>query len=159
MNVTNTLASLLAAAITFAGCEQPREVKSERLLNGLENRCKKMLDRQTAVYDATKALQQAIEATPDRWPRPQDEMTFAELRADQQAIIAEANRAIAMLRAEGTAVAFPEVFEQVRDDMKRVERRLMLQDAGSATQAIEQDIIETLKEIVSALTPTRCGCG
>jgi len=60
-----------------------------------------------------------------------------------------------MLEAEGTAVAFPEVFQQVREDMKIVQRRLELADVAPVTQAIEQDIIDTLKEMVDALKKAR----
>ena len=60
-----------------------------------------------------------------------------------------------MLEAEGSAVAFPEVFQQVREDMKHVQRRLEVTDVGAVTQAIEKDIIDTLKEMIEALKKAR----
>ena len=56
-----------------------------------------------------------------------------------------------MLEAEGSAVAFPEVFQQVREDMKHVQRRLDVTDVGVVTQAIERDIIASLTEMIEAL--------
>ena len=56
-----------------------------------------------------------------------------------------------MLEAEGSAVAFPEVFQQVREDMKHVQRRLEIADVADVTQAVEKDIIESLKEMIEAL--------
>src|SRR5262249_32529559 len=64
-------------------------------------------------------------------------------------------KAIEMLEAEGSAVAFPEVFKQVREDMKHVQRRLGVIDTGVVTQAIEKDIIDTLKEMIEALKKAR----
>src|SRR5205823_273569 len=63
----------------------------------------------------------------------------------------EATKAIDMLQSEGSAVAFPEVFQQVREDMKHVQKRLEGVDTGKVTQAIEEDIISTLKEMIEAL--------
>ena len=60
-----------------------------------------------------------------------------------------------MLEAEGSAVAFPEVFQQVRSDMIVVQKRLGNTDVFKVTQAIERDIIETLKEMIEALKKAR----
>ena len=43
------------------------------------------------------------------------------------------------------------MFEQVREDMKHVHRRLKNTDVGDVTVVIEQDIIETLREMIKAL--------
>ncbi|MFM7150469.1 MAG: hypothetical protein ACKO23_11550, partial [Gemmataceae bacterium] len=51
----------------------------------------------------------------------------------------------------GSAVAFAEVFEQVSKDMEVVRNRLTRVDVTPVTQSIENDIIETLKEMVAAL--------
>lgn len=77
--------------------------------------------------------------------------TALKLAADETAIIKEATKAIAVLEAQGAAVAFPEVFHQLRKDMEIVQRRLMRGDVGRATQDIEQDIIDTLDEMLKSL--------
>jgi len=55
------------------------------------------------------------------------------------------------LRNEGTAVAFPMVFEEVRKDMVRVKERLNKAMVDFDTQVIEVDIIAALEEMVAAL--------
>src|SRR5262249_38882506 len=47
--------------------------------------------------------------------------------------------------------AFPEVFMQVRDDMRIVARRLGKADVAAVTQVIEKEIISTLTEMIDAL--------
>src|SRR5688572_27612849 len=70
-------------------------------------------------------------------------------------IVKMANVAIRLVEEEGSAVAFAEVFKQVRDDMEKVAKRLRVPDVGEVTQTIERDIIETLKEMIEALKKAR----
>src|SRR5262249_50619586 len=63
-------------------------------------------------------------------------------------------RALTLLREEGTAVAFPEAVEQMRDDMQMVARWLAREpdpDTGKLTQAVEKEIIDALEEMIEAL--------
>jgi hypothetical protein len=60
---------------------------------------------------------------------------------------------IDMLNREGTAVAFSEVFEELRADMQRVQSRLAKSDVSLATQVIESDILDTLKEMIRGFRP------
>ena len=63
----------------------------------------------------------------------------------------EATKTLTLLREEGTAVAFPEAVEQMRDDMTLVVGRLERVEVGELTQSVEQDIIEALKEMIESL--------
>src|SRR5438876_9033220 len=92
--------------------------------------------------------------TPEKKPGSNEEQRALQLSDREQEITREANKAIGVLQAEGTAVAFPEVFIQVRDDMQHVARRLGKADVGPVTQTIEQDIIVSLKEMIEALKKT-----
>jgi hypothetical protein len=56
---------------------------------------------------------------------------------------------------EGSAIAFAEVFLQVRGDMSMVALRLRKTDTGAVTQTIENDIIATLREMIEALKKAR----
>ncbi len=160
------LASLLAGAISTCAltahepprpsrsddptkATQQREDQVEQPLAGLLGRCQKMLDLQTAVYDGTKGLHKAIEGNADKKPRPRDRQAALKLSDDEKAIIAEATKTIDLLNAEGSAVAFTEAFQELREDLKRVQSRLASSDVGPATQALQQDIIDTLKEMVA----------
>jgi hypothetical protein len=130
---------------------QLRDEELERLLANLEARCQKMLAMQIEVYEGTTRVDKAILQNADRKPTRAEEQRSLQLSDKEQAIVREANSAIKLLEDEGSAVAFPEVFQQVRDDMINVARRLGKVDVGSVTQTIEQDIIATLKEMIEAL--------
>jgi hypothetical protein len=166
MKARTCLGSLLASALgvfALTAGEQPppaqadarteanqaREEEIEAPLSTLEVRCKKMIEMQIAVYDGTKGLQKIIEGHTDKKPSPEDNEIAIKLSEKQKAIIAEATKATDILKAEGTAVAFAEVFELLRDDMKCVQKCLGMSDVGTATQAVEQDIINTLKEMIT----------
>ena len=56
-----------------------------------------------------------------------------------------------LLEEEGSAVAFSEVFTQVKGDMETVSARLRKTDTGVVTVTIENQIIETLQEMIEAL--------
>jgi hypothetical protein len=63
--------------------------------------------------------------------------------------------AIRLIEEEGSAIAFAEVFKQVRNDMDKVAKRLNGADVGAVTQTIEKDIIDTLTEMIAALKKAR----
>ena len=78
-----------------------------------------------------------------------------EAKMSEQKIIDEADRTLALLDNDGTAVAFAEMFSMVRQDMGRVQKRLNETDTGKVTVAIEDDIIGHLKDMVDALKKQR----
>jgi hypothetical protein len=108
-----------------------------------------MIEKQVAVHDGTRALQKAIDGRADRKARAEDTQLSARLSEQQKAVLAEATNIIEALKAEGTAVALTEVFEALRDEMKRAQERLEKGEVGPATQDIEQDIIDALKEMIT----------
>ncbi len=130
---------------------QLREEELERLLAALEARCQKMLQMQIEVRDGTVRLSKTIEETEDKKPNRSHEQKSLQLSDREQQIVDEAGKAIQILEAEGSAVAFYEQFLQVREDMRHVVRRLGKADVGSVTQLIEEDIIAVLKEMIDAL--------
>jgi hypothetical protein len=130
---------------------QLREEEQQRLLAALQARCEQMLVLQLQVYDGTVRVDRAVVQNPDKRPTRAEEQRSLQLADREQDIVRLANKAIELLEAEGSAVAFPEVFTQVRDDMQHVARRLGKADVGAVTQGIEQDIINTLKEMIDAL--------
>jgi hypothetical protein len=130
---------------------QLREEEIERLLAKLEQRCRFMLAIQIEVYEGTVRVDKAIGTNPDKKASRAEEQRALQLSDREEVIVVEANKAIGLLEAEGTAVAFPQMFEQVRDDAKNVARRLGKADVGTVTQVIEQDIIAALKDMIEAL--------
>jgi hypothetical protein len=131
--------------------KQLREEEIERILAALQARCERMLALQIGVREDTGRLNDDIGKNSDKKPTRANEQKSLDLSKREDQIVVEANKAIEILEAEGSAVAFPEVFHQVRDDMKHVSTRLLKVDPGTVTQAIEDDIINTLKEMIEAL--------
>jgi hypothetical protein len=79
------------------------------------------------------------------------EIEAGRLSGREAEIVVEADKALALLREEGSAVAFPEAVSQVSDDMRQLVRRLQEAKVGQITQAIEEDVIAALEEIIEAL--------
>src|SRR5262249_17960927 len=134
---------------------QLREEELERLLAALQARCEKMLAMQLQVLAGTEGVFKGIDLTPDKKATRDHQQQSLRLSDNEKDIVVEANKAIEMLEAEGSAVAFPEGFQQGRQDMMHVQRRLEITDVGVVTQAIEKDIIDSLKEMIEALKKAR----
>jgi hypothetical protein len=126
---------------------QLREEEMARMLAMLESRFRKMLDAQVEVYEGTKRVDQVPEAQRDR----DDEIESGRLSRKEAQIVVEADKCLALLREEGSAVAFPEAVTDMRDDMQSVVERLSQSKVGEVTQAIETDIIAALEEMIAAL--------
>jgi hypothetical protein len=130
---------------------QLREEEMRRLLEALQNRCKRMLALQIEIYEKTCAVEKAIAENPDKKASRAEEQRSLQLSDREQEIVRDATLAMRLLETEGSAVAFPEAFAQVKEDAAQVVRRLGKADVGIVTQGTEQDIIATLKEMVEAL--------
>jgi hypothetical protein len=130
---------------------QLREEELRRLLARLEGRCQRMLAMQLEVYDGTIRLEKTINQNDDKKPNRSDEQRSLKLSDKERDIVREAETCLKLLESEGSAIAFTEIFIEVRDDMMTVTRRLGKVDVGSITQQTEQDIIAMLKEMIEAL--------
>lgn len=126
---------------------QLREEEIARMLAALEQRFRKMLQMQIAVYEGTKRLDKIPEKARDR----DDEIESGRLSRKESEIVAEADRAMALLAEDGTAVAFPEAVLEMREDMEQVVVRLAQFKVNMMTQGIEEDIIAALEEMIEAL--------
>ena len=135
--------------------QQMREEEIERVLAALQARCEKMLMMQIQVLAGTEQTDKLVQKRPNKQPDRGDKIEANKLADQEKDIVQEANKCIDILKSEGTAVAFPEVFQQIRDDMLHVQKRLELTDVGGLTQDIEKDIIATLKEMIDALKKAR----
>ena len=127
---------------------QLREEELERLLAFLEARFKKMLEMEVAVYEGTLRL--------DRTPQNQRGAAFitqtARLGRDQSLIEIEAEKALNLLREDGTSVAMTESVMEMIGDMKQVQVFLSQgKTAEIPTRQVEEDIIAALEEMIEAL--------
>lgn len=135
--------------------QQMREEEIERVLAALQARCEKMLMMQKQVLAGTIDLEAGINKNADKKPTRQNKAEALGLSDKEKEIVQEANKCIDILEAEGSAVAFPEVFQQIRQDMIHVQKRLELTDVADITQNLEKDIIATLEEMIDALKKAR----
>jgi len=126
---------------------QLREEEMERTLTMLAARFRKMLETQVKVYDGTVR----VDKIPESARGHDEEIESARLSREESLIVREADKAMVLLREEGSSVAFPEAVEQMRDDMQMVAERLADLKVGMLTQELEQDIIAALEETIAAL--------
>ncbi|QDV11982.1 hypothetical protein CA51_18580 [Rosistilla oblonga] len=126
---------------------QLREEEKERELARLEARFRKMAEMQSEVYERTKELDEIPAEIRDR----SVDIRAGNLAFEEKKIILEADRALLVLKEEGSSVAFPEVVQQMRGDMQRVSERLTESKIGPITQGLEEDILAAIEEMIAAL--------
>jgi len=129
--------------------KQMREEELERLLADLEKRCRYMLALQIEVRDGTVTLDKDIVKAGKKDVGHAGRSN--KLRDKEDEILREADTALNLIKTEGSAIAFAEVFDQVKKDIANVVARLGDTDTAAVTQRIENDIIETLKDMIEAL--------
>lgn len=135
--------------------KQLRAQEQKALLIGLLARCQIMLQAETEVREATVKIEKSVNESEEKKPSRAEVARALTQEEKQKFILQEADKARQMLKDEGSAVAFVEVFEQLRGDMEIVRKRLGKADVGEVTQSVEQDIIDTLKEMIDALDPNK----
>jgi hypothetical protein len=106
-----------------------------------------MLQMQREVYEGTVRLDKVSAA--DRTHNHGIEA--GRLSGKETDIVVEVDKAMLLLRQEGSAVALPEAVQQMREDMQQVSRRLAQDKVEKITQTIEQEIIAALEEVLDAL--------
>ena len=126
---------------------QLREEELQRELAKLESRLRKMAAMQTKVLDDTVELA----ATPKQQRNRQTDLKAGDLAFEEKKITLEADRAMLLLREEGSSVAFPEVVDQIRADTVQVSDRLSQTKIDAVTQGIQQDVLAALEEMIAAL--------
>jgi hypothetical protein len=134
---------------------QLRQEEIERILAALQMRCERMLQMQIEVRDGTVKIFKEVEGHDTKKPDRADQQAANRLSDREEEIIREASAAIQILQAEGSSVAFPEVFDDLRGEMIKVSRRLRTTDVSLFTQRIENDIIAGLKEMIESLKRAR----
>ena len=126
---------------------QLREEEMQRELAKLESRLRKMAAMQSQVLDDTIALA----ATPKQQRNRQTDLKAGDLAFEEKKITLEADRAMLLLREEGSSVAFPEVIDQIRKDTVRVSDFLAQSKIDVVTQGVQKDILAALEEMIAAL--------
>ena len=126
---------------------QLREEEMQRELAKLEARLRSMSAMQAEVLKKTEELA----ATPKLQRDRSIDLKAGDLSFEEKKITLEADRAMLLLREEGSSVAFPEVVAGIRLDTTRVAERLGRAEIDTVTQGIERDILAGLEEMIAAL--------
>ncbi|MEM8733357.1 MAG: hypothetical protein AAGG44_03995, partial [Planctomycetota bacterium] len=127
---------------------QLREEEIERSLASLEDRLRRMLDAQNSVVDETNRL---LEIGGGKSGNRQVEIRASKLANEEKKILSEGERALLLLREEGSSAAFPEAVQQMNADIAKVANRLADGKVDQLTIAIEEEIVSALEEMVAAL--------
>lgn len=130
--------------------KQLREEEMLKTLAALEARCNRMLSMQIEVYEGTKAVH-AVVVKNGNVKSTADHQKSQQLGDKESEIVAEAEKAMKLLESEGSAVAFASVLEEVKGDMQAVQKRLAATWVDTDTQAIEENIIQILKDMIASL--------
>ncbi|MEM9825935.1 MAG: hypothetical protein AAF958_05075 [Planctomycetota bacterium] len=126
---------------------QLREEEMQRELARIESRVRRMLAMQKRVLEDTIALAKI--------PRSQrgraEDLKAGKLSFEEKKVSAEADRAMLILREEGSSVAFPEVMKQIRQDTETAAEMLSQSKIDSLCQGVQNDVIAGLEEMIDAL--------
>ena len=121
-----------------------------KLLANLEARCSQMLRMQIEVFESTKLIHAGIVKNSNQKGTADHQKSQQQAERERE-IVVEADKALKLLEAEGSAVAFARVLEEVREDMVAVKRRLDATIVDNDTQGFEENIISMLKDMIAAL--------
>jgi hypothetical protein len=125
---------------------QLREEEQKLMLAALEARFKKMLAAQLVIYHDTVRLSKA-----DPSEKATVDARAVRLSQSEQEILIDADKALILLKEEGSSVAFPESVAAIRQDVQTLVVWLREAKVGELTQAVEKDVIEALEELIEAL--------
>jgi hypothetical protein len=126
---------------------QMRQEEIARVLADLESRFRRMLEAQLRVYESTRRLDQiSPEARGETFIVQAGKLSF-----DERKIADDAQKALTLLKEEGSSVAFPATVEQMHEDMLAVVERLAETKVDDITIGYEEDIIAALEEMIEAL--------
>jgi hypothetical protein len=126
---------------------QLREEEIGRMLAMLEARFRQMLQMQEEVYEGTVRL----DKVPSAERTHNHEIESSRLSGKESQILVELDKALVLLRDDGSAVAFLEAAQQMREDIGQIVERLAQAKVGRLTQNSEEDVLAALKEMVEAL--------
>ncbi len=125
---------------------QLREEEQKLMLAALEARFKKMLAAQLIIYHDTVRLSKAGESE-----KASAQARAVKLSQGEQEILIDADKALILLKEEGSSIAFPESVASIRQDVQNLVGWLRDAKVGELTQAVEKDVIEALEELIEAL--------
>ncbi len=124
--------------------KQLREEEKEMLLASLEARFQRMLAAETQIQEGTVSLA----ATPQKDWLDQYYGRCRELAQQQTELAGECAQTVNLLREDGTSVSILLAVEDIEADMGSVSGWLQESKVGDLTQSVQNDIIESLKQLI-----------
>jgi hypothetical protein len=124
--------------------KQLREEEKEMLLASLEARFQRMLAAETQIQEGTVSLA----ATPQKDWLDQYYGRCRELAQQQNELATECAQTVNLLREDGTSVSILLAVEDIEADMGSVSGWLQESKVGDLTQSVQNDIIESLKQLI-----------
>jgi len=132
---------------------QLREEEQLMLLEALERRMVQMLQKQTKIHKETLSLNIRLRETVKAGKKaPRAVVDKGQQLGDGEAELSvDAEKILEILREEGTTVVIPDVMEDMRKDLGALAKRLRKLQSGDYTQQIQQDVMETLRELIEVI--------
>ncbi|MEX2175211.1 MAG: hypothetical protein WD872_12685 [Pirellulaceae bacterium] len=128
---------------------QLREETQLEKLARLEGRFREMLARQQMATLDTAAFETKRQAEGEL--KRSDRLALGKVSAEEGALAEAAQLALDIILDDGTSVVFPDVVEQVRDDLLSVKKLLDTSRTDAYTQTLQKEIEITLEELIEAL--------
>ncbi len=128
---------------------QLREETQLEKLARLEGRFREMLARQqkatldTAVFEKKRQADGELKRT--------DRLALGAVAKEEGGLAEAAQQALEIIIDDGTSVVFPDVVEQVRDDLLAVKQLLDAAKTDAYTNTLQKEIETTLEELIEAL--------
>lgn len=126
---------------------QLRKEERAETLRDLEHRFREMLSKQRTINEETIVLNRVDPAKFTRIERLQ----AADLADRESTLSREAATCLHILEEDATTIVFPRIIGQLSEDMSTVAQRLAVFKTGAITQNIEQEIVETLEQLLDAV--------
>ncbi len=132
---------------------QLREEEQLMLLDAIERRLTRMLQKQTALFKETISLD--LRLRDSKQPTRADTDKSRQIAEGEGDLATEAEKLLELLREEGTTIVIPDVVDDMRKDLDMLAARLLKLDAGAYVQQVQQDVIATLKELIEVIQEER----
>jgi hypothetical protein len=129
---------------------QLREEEQLMLLEALERRLGRMLQKQTKLFKETLSLNNRLKDVSGKPPRAIVDKG-RQLGDGETELAVDAEKVLEILREEGTTVVIPDVVDDMKQDLDGLAQRLTKLQCGAYTQQVQRDIMETLRELIEVI--------
>jgi hypothetical protein len=132
---------------------QLRQQLQDEVLRSLEERFADMLAKQKKISARTRVIERQRKelATASGQLSGTLVKRIGTLATGEFELAAEAHGSLKLLEEDGSTAVFPDFVMEVRDDLKKVGRRLQKTTTNTATQAMQKEIEDMLEMLIDAL--------